>query len=189
MLGVPGGECYGPPVDRGDIVVIALGLFHQLCDQYVPPCREPPHGFGSRPVVLEAGERRGTAVAEKHVGHEHMPARTDVLPQHAHRLGRGAEDVPQRGEDRDVGRHHAWHRPDVAVSELAQMRDTRGLRGRSRLGDKRLEQLDAQDVERVTIDDNEAHYLKVVGDEMFGRTNIVANLAWHKRVSPANDAK
>ncbi len=41
----------------------------------------------------------------------------------------------------------------------------------------------------VTIDDNEAHYLKVLCDELFGRSNFVANLAWHKRVSPANDAK
>ena len=41
----------------------------------------------------------------------------------------------------------------------------------------------------ITIDDNEAHYLKVVCDEVFGRANFIANLAWHKRVSPANDAK
>ncbi|GLR68699.1 site-specific DNA-methyltransferase [Acidocella aquatica] len=41
----------------------------------------------------------------------------------------------------------------------------------------------------ITIDDNEAHYLKVLCDEVFGRRNFVANLAWHKRVSPANDAK
>jgi adenine-specific DNA-methyltransferase len=41
----------------------------------------------------------------------------------------------------------------------------------------------------ITIDDNEAHYLKVLCDEVFGRANFVANLAWHKRVSPANDAK
>lgn len=41
----------------------------------------------------------------------------------------------------------------------------------------------------VTIDDNEGHYLKVLMDEVFGRSNFVANLAWHKRVSPANDAK
>ncbi|MFN4029245.1 MAG: site-specific DNA-methyltransferase [Acidovorax temperans] len=40
----------------------------------------------------------------------------------------------------------------------------------------------------VTIDDNEAHYLKVLMDEVFGRGNFVANLTWHKRVSPANDA-
>ncbi len=40
----------------------------------------------------------------------------------------------------------------------------------------------------VTIDDNEGHYLKVMMDEVFGRGNFVANLAWHKRVSPANDA-
>lgn len=41
----------------------------------------------------------------------------------------------------------------------------------------------------ITIDDNEAHYLKVLCDEVFGRANFVSNLAWHKRVSPANDAK
>lgn len=41
----------------------------------------------------------------------------------------------------------------------------------------------------ITIDDNEAHYLKVLCDEVFGRSNFVVNLAWHKRVSPANDAK
>src|SRR6185312_13076474 len=36
----------------------------------------------------------------------------------------------------------------------------------------------------VTIDDNEAHYLKVVMDEVFGRTNFVANVLWQKRTSP-----
>jgi len=41
----------------------------------------------------------------------------------------------------------------------------------------------------ITIDDNEEHYLKVLCDEVYGRANFVANLAWHKRVSPANDAK
>lgn len=41
----------------------------------------------------------------------------------------------------------------------------------------------------VSIDDNEAHYLKVILDEIFGRKNFVANVVWQKRVSPANDAK
>ncbi len=36
----------------------------------------------------------------------------------------------------------------------------------------------------VTIDDNEAHYLKVVMDEVFGRGNFVANNIWQKRFSP-----
>jgi adenine-specific DNA-methyltransferase len=40
----------------------------------------------------------------------------------------------------------------------------------------------------VTIDDNEGHYLKVMMDEVFGRGNFIADLTWHKRVSPANDA-
>jgi adenine-specific DNA-methyltransferase len=36
----------------------------------------------------------------------------------------------------------------------------------------------------VSIDDNEAHYLKVVMDEVFGRANFVANVLWQKRTSP-----
>lgn len=41
----------------------------------------------------------------------------------------------------------------------------------------------------ITIDDNEAHYLKVLCDEIFGRRNFITNVIWAKRVSPANDAK
>jgi len=41
----------------------------------------------------------------------------------------------------------------------------------------------------ITLDDNEAHYMKVLCDELFGRHNFVANLVWQKRTSPANDAK
>ncbi len=36
----------------------------------------------------------------------------------------------------------------------------------------------------VTIDDNEAHYLKVITDEIFGRGNFLANSLWQKRTSP-----
>ncbi len=38
----------------------------------------------------------------------------------------------------------------------------------------------------VCIDDNEAHYLKVIMDEVFGRKNFVANVVWQKRTSPDN---
>lgn len=41
----------------------------------------------------------------------------------------------------------------------------------------------------ISIDDNESHYLKVICDEIFGRRNFVIDISWHKRVSPANDAK
>ena len=41
----------------------------------------------------------------------------------------------------------------------------------------------------ITIDDNEAFYLKVLCDEIFGRANFVSSVVWAKRVSPANDAK
>jgi adenine-specific DNA-methyltransferase len=35
----------------------------------------------------------------------------------------------------------------------------------------------------VTIDDNEGHYLKVMMDEVFGRGNFVATIAWEKDVA------
>ncbi|MGE0752433.1 MAG: site-specific DNA-methyltransferase [Variibacter sp.] len=35
----------------------------------------------------------------------------------------------------------------------------------------------------ISIDDNEAHYLKVLCDEIFGRANFVANVVWQKRTS------
>ena len=41
----------------------------------------------------------------------------------------------------------------------------------------------------ITIDDNEAHYLKVLCDEVFGRANFVANAVWQKKYTVANDAK
>lgn len=41
----------------------------------------------------------------------------------------------------------------------------------------------------VTIDDNEAHYLKVIMDEVFGRRNFVANCVWQKKYAVANDHK
>lgn len=41
----------------------------------------------------------------------------------------------------------------------------------------------------VTIDDNEAHYLKVMMDEVFGRKNFIGNIVWHKKYSPQNDDK
>jgi len=41
----------------------------------------------------------------------------------------------------------------------------------------------------INIDDNEAHYLKVICDEMFGRENFVANVVWEKKYTRANDAK
>lgn len=40
----------------------------------------------------------------------------------------------------------------------------------------------------ITIDDNEAHYLKVLCDEVFGRSNFVANAVWQKRTSRENRA-
>ncbi len=36
----------------------------------------------------------------------------------------------------------------------------------------------------ITVDDNEAHYLKVLCDEIFGRANFIANALWQKRTSP-----
>ena len=41
----------------------------------------------------------------------------------------------------------------------------------------------------VSIDDREAHYLKVLMDEVFGRNNFVANVLWQKKYAVANDHK
>jgi len=40
----------------------------------------------------------------------------------------------------------------------------------------------------ITIDDNEAHYLKVLCDEVFGRTNFVISIAWQKVFAKKNKA-
>ncbi len=40
----------------------------------------------------------------------------------------------------------------------------------------------------VTLDDNEAHYFKVMADEVFGRGNFVGNITWEKADSPRMDA-
>jgi adenine-specific DNA-methyltransferase len=41
----------------------------------------------------------------------------------------------------------------------------------------------------ITIDDNEAHYLKVLCDEIFGRNNFVANAIWRSTDNSNNNAK
>lgn len=41
----------------------------------------------------------------------------------------------------------------------------------------------------ITIDDNEAHYLKVLCDEIFGRGNFVGNIVWQHSIQGKNDAK
>ena len=38
----------------------------------------------------------------------------------------------------------------------------------------------------ITLDDNEAHYFKVMCDEIFGRRNFVATIIWEKRKSREN---
>lgn len=40
----------------------------------------------------------------------------------------------------------------------------------------------------ISIDDNESHYLKVILDEIFGRSNFIANVVWEKSDSPKMDS-
>lgn len=40
----------------------------------------------------------------------------------------------------------------------------------------------------ITLDDNEAHYCKVICDEIFGRENFIADVIWNSRKSVSNDA-
>ena len=41
----------------------------------------------------------------------------------------------------------------------------------------------------ISLDDNEAHYCKVIGDEVFGRKNFILDASWRKRDGPPNDRK
>jgi adenine-specific DNA-methyltransferase len=41
----------------------------------------------------------------------------------------------------------------------------------------------------ITIDDNECHYLKVLCDEVFGRSNFIANVVWQKAYTANQTAK
>jgi adenine-specific DNA-methyltransferase len=41
----------------------------------------------------------------------------------------------------------------------------------------------------IAIDDNEVHYLKVMMDEIFGRSNFVGCVVWQHSVQSKNDAK
>jgi adenine-specific DNA-methyltransferase len=41
----------------------------------------------------------------------------------------------------------------------------------------------------ITIDDNEAHYLKVLCDEIFGRENFIRHVTWQKKYSVSNNFK
>ncbi|GMV23787.1 MAG: hypothetical protein AMXMBFR57_37360 [Acidimicrobiia bacterium] len=41
----------------------------------------------------------------------------------------------------------------------------------------------------ITIDDNEAHYLKVLCDEIFGRSRFIASMVWQKLFTVKNSAR
>ncbi|WP_210185445.1 site-specific DNA-methyltransferase [Devosia enhydra] len=41
----------------------------------------------------------------------------------------------------------------------------------------------------ISLDDTEAHYLKILCDEIFGRANFVTNIVWEKADSPRNSAR
>jgi adenine-specific DNA-methyltransferase len=41
----------------------------------------------------------------------------------------------------------------------------------------------------INLDDNEAHYCKVICDEVFGRSNFLCDISWEKRYSPPPDTK
>lgn len=40
----------------------------------------------------------------------------------------------------------------------------------------------------VTLDDNEAHYCKVLMDELFGRGNFIGNIVWQSKDTPGNNS-
>lgn len=40
----------------------------------------------------------------------------------------------------------------------------------------------------INVDDNEAHYLKILCDEIFNQENFISTIIWEKKFSPQNDA-
>ena len=40
----------------------------------------------------------------------------------------------------------------------------------------------------VSLDDNEAHYFKVLADETFGRMNFIGNIVWQSKDTPGNNS-
>lgn len=40
----------------------------------------------------------------------------------------------------------------------------------------------------IAIDDNEVHYLKVLCDEVLGRSHFLANIVWQSKDTPGNDS-
>lgn len=41
----------------------------------------------------------------------------------------------------------------------------------------------------INIDENEGHYLKVLCDEVFGRSNFVSTVIWQKKYAPKGDSR
>ncbi len=41
----------------------------------------------------------------------------------------------------------------------------------------------------ISIDDNEGHYLKILCDEVFGRSNFLSTVIWEKKYAPKADSK
>lgn len=41
----------------------------------------------------------------------------------------------------------------------------------------------------ISIDDNECHYLKLLCDEVFGRSNFICTVIWQKKYAPKSDSK
>lgn len=41
----------------------------------------------------------------------------------------------------------------------------------------------------IFIDDNECHYLKILCDEIFGRSNFIANVVWEKVYTPKSNGR
>lgn len=41
----------------------------------------------------------------------------------------------------------------------------------------------------INLDENEGHYLKIIGDEIFGRSNFIRQVTWQKKYSVSNNYK
>ena len=132
-------------------------------------------------ILLEDPEKSYHA-PHRVTGRRHLRQPADLRRQPARAEGAGA-GVRRQGQVR-------LHRPAVQHRQRVRRTTTTGWSTRIWLSLMRdrleiIRRLLSEDGSLwITIDDNEAHYLKVLCDEVFGRDNFVANVIWEKAYSP-----
>lgn len=133
----------------------------------------PPHVLREVPALSHGTP--GPALGNEVIRGDNLPALHALLPALAGRVRLVYIDPPY-----NTGNTFAHYEDGLEHGRwLSLMRDRLGL----------LRSLLAEDGSLwISVDDNEAHYLKVLCDEIFERRNFIANVIWQKKFAPQNDS-